>query len=1023
MTSLPRATSRRSMFGTLIAAVIVVASFWLPASMAAASPAGGGSIAGTNGTASSGGNGGCFFVSCDPGEVGGAGGGASSVQTCSATDLSCVGDYYSANEPRLVVAGGGGGGGSFDGCSGGSGGGGTAPSDNGSCEGGGGGGNGTGGGGLGLNCPDGDTGGTGATPAAVGTGGAGESGQENGTDGVGPVGGDGYTTQAANGGGGGGGGGFYGGGGGGATNDCGAFGNGGGAGSSFSVAAMTVTNDASASPGITLSYGSSPTVQSFTPGAEQTFVVPAGVTSIDVTATGGTGGNNGENDSFGGSGAVVATTIPVTSGETLYLNVATNGTNLLQLPAPVISNVSGTAIVGGTATLTATLRDNGARLTGETVSFTLDGTAVGTAVTNANGIATLSGVPTSDTLGVDTGGVTASFAGDATYAPASGSGDLVVSQVAQTVTFTSTAPSGPAFADTYTPTATGGGSTNPVVFSIDPSTTNSACSISSGTVTFDHAGTCVIDADQAGDAVYSDAPTAQQQVVVGQGAQTVTFNSTAPSSPALGDTYSPTASGGGSTNPVVFSIDAATTSSACSISSGTVTFDHAGTCVIDADQTGNADYTAALTAQQQVAVGQAAQAVNFTSTAPTAPAPGDTYTPTATGGGSTNPIVFSIDPSTTNSACSISSGTVTFNNVGTCVIDADQTGDADYAAAPTAQQQMAVGDVATVTALTIGPSSLSVTVTAPSLPSTTVTGMVDFTVNGHAIGSVALSGGTASLTHTLAPGKSYTVVGTYEGNSAFISSFSSKQRTDPTIHATVHSAKSKTSFGWYSGPVTIRFTCTAGSATLSSPCPGPVTLSGNGAGQHVSRTVSDLDGGAATASVTGINIDRTAPSLTVRGIKNGAVYRGAPRHGHCVARDPQSGVVRCSLHTTLGRNGLTHYVATAVNRAGLTTTARGSYRTLTIWIPKVAYTQATGFALKVGTYNLYVASRTQPFYEWAAPVNSRHPAGGNADFTRAGAGVWRMTIHITSSMTKRYKLWNLGVKVHGHLQLVRITLR
>jgi hypothetical protein len=43
----------------------------------------------------------------------------------------------------------------------------------------------------------------------------------------------------------------------------------------------------------------------------------------------------------------------------------------------------------------------------------------------------------------------------------------------------------------------------------------------------------------------------------------------------------------------------------------------------------------------------------------------------ATGGGSGNPVTFSIDPSSTGSAYTISGSTVTFGQPGSCVIDAN----------------------------------------------------------------------------------------------------------------------------------------------------------------------------------------------------------------------------------------------------------------------------------------------------------------------------------------------------------------
>jgi hypothetical protein len=60
-------------------------------------------------------------------------------------------------------------------------------------------------------------------------------------------------------------------------------------------------------------------------GAEQTFVVPAGVTTLDVVAVGGKGADTLY--ALGGYGARVNATIPVTPGETLYVEVGGKGTD------------------------------------------------------------------------------------------------------------------------------------------------------------------------------------------------------------------------------------------------------------------------------------------------------------------------------------------------------------------------------------------------------------------------------------------------------------------------------------------------------------------------------------------------------------------------------------------------------------------------------------------------------------------------------------------------------------------------
>ena len=87
-----------------------------------------------------------------------------------------------------------------------------------------------------------------------------------------------------------------------------------------------------------------------------------------------------------------------------------------------------------------------------------------------------------------------------------------------------------------------------------------------------------------------------------------------------------TASGGASGNPVTFSIDASAKGS-CSISGATVTFVAVGTCVIDANQAGNANYEAATQVQQSFAVARAPRRITFTSTPPSPALVGGAPTP------------------------------------------------------------------------------------------------------------------------------------------------------------------------------------------------------------------------------------------------------------------------------------------------------------------------------------------------------------------------------------------------------------
>jgi len=84
------------------------------------------------------------------------------------------------------------------------------------------------------------------------------------------------------------------------------------------------------------------------------------------------------------------------------------------------------------------------------------------------------------------------------------------------------------------------------------------------------------------------------------------------------------------------------------------------------------------------------QTITFTTNPPSPAIVGSTYTPAATGGGSGNPVVFSHDAASTAGTCSVSSGVVSFSDIGTCVVDADQAGGGLFLAAPTVKQSFTI---------------------------------------------------------------------------------------------------------------------------------------------------------------------------------------------------------------------------------------------------------------------------------------------------------------------------------------------
>ncbi len=113
-------------------------------------------------------------------------------------------------------------------------------------------------------------------------------------------------------------------------------------------------------------------------------------------------------------------------------------------------------------------------------------------------------------------------------------------------------------------------------------------------------------------------------------------------------------------------------------------------------QVGSGPSPVAVDADQVVA---APQAISFAP--PATGMVGTSATLSATGGGSGNPVVFSIDPSSGAGVCSVSGTngtTVSFVAAGTCVVDADQGGNAGFAGAPTVTGTIAVEQAPAFTA-------------------------------------------------------------------------------------------------------------------------------------------------------------------------------------------------------------------------------------------------------------------------------------------------------------------------------------
>jgi hypothetical protein len=155
-------------------------------------------------------------------------------------------------------------------------------------------------------------------------------------------------------------------------------------------------------------------------------------------------------------------------------------------------------------------------------------------------------------------------------------------------------------------------------------------------------------------------------------------------------------------------------------------------------------------------------------------------------------------------------------------------------------------------------------------------------------------------------------------------------KTAPTITTTVTGTKGAN--GWYTGPVTVAYTCTddrSGIPTKTCPADDVITTGEN---QSVSATVRDAAGNPATATTSGINIDASKPVITVNGLK--AIYKlGETAALTCSATDTGSGVndTGCKVTATGGNAngvGTFTYTATATDKAGNPSTTTGTYKVI-----------------------------------------------------------------------------------------------
>ncbi|HEY5302984.1 MAG TPA: hypothetical protein VIJ86_02880 [Acidimicrobiales bacterium] len=246
-------------------------------------------------------------------------------------------------------------------------------------------------------------------------------------------------------------------------------------------------------------------------------------------------------------------------------------------------------------------------------------------------------------------------------------------QLANTITVSSSPPSNAQVGGAYVPVATAT-SGQAVVITSSPS-----CPITSGTVEFTAYGPCTITFSDQGNISYLAAIPQTQTFDVGYGVQSALTLATT-NATSSGSSYSLVLStnGGSGSGLVSYSLDGGGSATACAINGGSLTASSAGTCIVSATKAADSSYTAVSSAATSVTFSLASQTAITIGASPLT----STTQRLSISGGSVPGGVESFATST--SGCSISGTTLTSTSAA-CLVNGTLGGNAYYQSV-TAQQ-------------------------------------------------------------------------------------------------------------------------------------------------------------------------------------------------------------------------------------------------------------------------------------------------------------------------------------------------
>jgi hypothetical protein len=359
-------------------------------------------------------------------------------------------------------------------------------------------------------------------------------------------------------------------------------------------------------------------------------------------------------------------------------------------------------------------------------------------------------------------------------------------------------------------------------------------------------GTCSVIANQAGNTEYSAAPQVTETVSATLVSQSITFNQSAPPTAVYNSNFTVRATGGASGNPVTF-----TSSGACSNVGATYTMiSGTGTCSVIANQAGNNNYSAAPTVTQTVTASLASQTITFTQIAPAQAPYNGSFTVVATAS-SGLPVSFG-----SSGVCTSVGATFTMtNSTGTCTVTANQSGNANYLAAPAVtESSTAVKAAQTVTftgATATAPYQSTFTVAA-----TTNTGITPAIT---ATGSCSISGATVSMTSGTGL---CTMTAKWAANTHYLAA-SAKQTTtaEKLVSSVTWATPQALGYGTSLSAIQLDATATTAGSFVYLPAAGVVLKAGSNTLKVTFTPTLSKDYATATASVV-LQVNQADPIIT-----------------------------------------------------------------------------------------------------------------------------------------------------------------